>query len=847
MTPKQSAKLVVIITFLAILAGFVLFNPRSIASSADKAPPRAPRDFTIETLDAGLKISWQENSEDDIFSYQIKLINSRDQSARTELVGRRSQALISNLENGVVYQVSLSALDRSLNSGEFTKPITIAPEKSQSPRQYHMSAWLTTNEDTVSARAAYENNRDLYDTVSPFWYNQEMDGALTTKGGARDAQLINDLRANKILVIPTITNNYNAGNKTGVMLANQTARERHLNEIINEATANNYDGIDLDYENVNPADKDGFTAFVKELAEKLHQRGKQIIVTSQAKRADGNNWPGVGAMDYSVLGQLVDEFRIMTYDFSRTNTAPGPIAPPDWILQATRYAKSRMPAEKVVIGLPFYGYDWCVSGNCKNSGIVWRRAQEIIDKRGAKVEWDSGGQEPWFLYLDDDYNTNVVYFQNARSLEAKIETVTKENVKGIVIWRLGSEDPQIFDVIRDSLGKRAEKVSGLLVKAGDRMVQLSWQSPVRVTASAYEVLVKNEGGEKTYNVGGETSLTVSELANDSAQEIKIRALDANGQEVASSQTITATPNDLDFPSAINDLKTEKVAADKIALSWSASFDNQSSGSAEKYEIRYSQSPLTAENFADAEIYPHSPKPAAGGQKEYWELRDLTPDTSFYVGIKSFDEAENISDLSNVINAKTIDIVPPAVPSQTKVTPLDSALRIEWSKSTAVDLTSYQVFYQQNELMVFAGQTNKENSSLVVSDLKNGENYDLFLSTNDDDGNQSERLAIGEFAPQKPNWVNKTSASLIEFFKPSERIAIWLLIIIVSAFCSITIINVGFRNYQTTSKTSWLLPRPVFFPFVQTSKTDSLFVRYSKEAPPAEIVKFSKKTMRKLDL
>ena len=72
-----------------------------------------------------------------------------------------------------------------------------------------------------------------------------------------------------------------------------------------------------------------------------------------------------------------------------------------------------------------------------------------------------------------------------------------------------------------------------------------------------------------------------------------------------------------------------MAADKIALSWSASFDNQSSGSAEKYEIRYSQSPLTAENFADAEIYPHSPKPAAGGQKEYWELRDLTPDTSFY--------------------------------------------------------------------------------------------------------------------------------------------------------------------------------------------------------------------------
>jgi len=331
------------------------------------------------------------------------------------------------------------------------------------PARLQISAWMPTSWDGEIARASFRAHSDWLDALSPFWYGVRQDGSLAPLKGARDADLLAEARYAGVRVFPTISNQYN-GDRIHAILNDEVLAAAHRQAIVDEVMRYQYDGIDLDYEGLLSEDKDLFSAWVQALASDLHARGKWLTITVQAKTFDATGWDGPGAQDYRALAATADELRIMTYGWCwRTGCVggdpPGPIAPVHWMQRVIAYAKTQTAAENIVLGVHLYGYDWWEESNSlapptplaledmTGEALVWEQAEALRRTHEAELQWweeDDRGkvQEPWFSYNDDGH---VVVFANADSVAARAQLAAEEGLRGIIFWRLGGEDPALWD------------------------------------------------------------------------------------------------------------------------------------------------------------------------------------------------------------------------------------------------------------------------------------------------------------------------------------------------------------------------------------------------------------------
>jgi spore germination protein YaaH len=299
-------------------------------------------------------------------------------------------------------------------------------------------------------------NPDLFSDISPFWYHVGADGGVvpyTTDWGTsyEDPTILAFLRAQHILVIPTVANIVNGvwdGVLVSRIIADPALTTRNISSLVALADTNGYDGIDLDYENLVASDRAAFTNFVNRLAAALHAHGKLLTVNVYAKTAEPGTWDGPQAQDWSAIGQVVDQVRIMTYEYHWSTSGPGPISPVTWVNDVLAFARSTIPAQKIMQGIPLYGYDWV-----GQSGVdhVWEETMAIATQYGATVNWDSTSASPWFAYTLKR-TKHTVWFENASSVDAKLQLTTAYDAAGVTFWRLGGEDPGSWSVLRSRLG-----------------------------------------------------------------------------------------------------------------------------------------------------------------------------------------------------------------------------------------------------------------------------------------------------------------------------------------------------------------------------------------------------------
>lgn len=317
-----------------------------------------------------------------------------------------------------------------------------------------VAAWLPTSFDVDQARASFDTNKDVLDEVSPFWYEARSDGTLQPELGARDGELVHAAHAANVLVLPTI---HNVNNVDAVVpvIADPSLRTTHVAAIVDEVQTYNYDGIDIDYEVLPDDSRDAFSAFIEELAVALHGEGKLLTVAVHAKDSDEG---GLGAFqDLQRIGAAADRVRIMTYDYHWRGGAAGPVAPIHWVASVAKYARSVVPASKIELGIPFYGYNWGEGGEATPQ--TWVDIQALIRRYQPRVNVTARNEqgaveESWFSY-EAGGETRTVWFSDQRAIAAKLALVEQQDVAGIAIWRLGSEDPANWQVIRDRLSNHS--------------------------------------------------------------------------------------------------------------------------------------------------------------------------------------------------------------------------------------------------------------------------------------------------------------------------------------------------------------------------------------------------------
>ena len=233
------------------------------------------------------------------------------------------------------------------------------------------------------------------------------------------------------------------------IMATAETRQRHIAALSKMVLQKGYDGIDLDWESVLRADRSRFTQFVRALASALHKHHKLLSIAVSAKTSEPGDWFGAQSEDYAKIGAAVDEFKVMTYDYSGSWSGPGPIAPPDWTDAVLTFAESVVPSAKIMMGVPFYGYDW---HDQTADSLVWADIQLLTATYAPTIIRDPSG-EATFSYTDESGTPHTVFFQDRQAIATKFEMLLAlhPKIRGIAIWVMGGESAEFWDEIAGKL------------------------------------------------------------------------------------------------------------------------------------------------------------------------------------------------------------------------------------------------------------------------------------------------------------------------------------------------------------------------------------------------------------
>jgi spore germination protein YaaH len=313
-----------------------------------------------------------------------------------------------------------------------------------------MPYWNISHGSTVVV-----GHRNDVTEVSPWMYGLTGSGQINKQYPPGQAASVSDeirrLAAAGKLIVPSIANITDGQwsySPVGRMLHSPRLMAAQVAGIVALVQRHHYAGIDLDYENLHAGDRQAFTTFVTRLAAALHAQRKVLSVAVFAKTTNAGTDPRNLAQDYAAIGRAADQVRLMAYDYHWESSPPGPVAPISWVRAVLRYAKTRIPASKIILGVPLYGYDWV--GN-RGTGISWLQALRLSRQYHATARYDQASQAPWFRYRDAAGHEHTVWFENAASSRAKFDAAQGAQIAGVYLWMYGYEDSGTWSALSHAL------------------------------------------------------------------------------------------------------------------------------------------------------------------------------------------------------------------------------------------------------------------------------------------------------------------------------------------------------------------------------------------------------------
>ena len=211
-----------------------------------------------------------------------------------------------------------------------------------------------------------------------------------------------------------------------------------------------YRGLDVDFENLTAEQRVPYAAFLRALRSRLQPMGYPLMAAVAPKTSDdqpGLLYEGHG---YPELGEAVDYLLLMTYEWGYAAGPPMAVAPLPQVRQVLDYAVTAVPREKLLLGIPNYGYNWPVpyrQGVTRAVSLSNQEAISLAVENGAVIQYDEKVQSPWFQYTDRDGQRREVWFEDARSLEAKLDLVKEYGLAGCGFWNLMRPWPQGWTVL----------------------------------------------------------------------------------------------------------------------------------------------------------------------------------------------------------------------------------------------------------------------------------------------------------------------------------------------------------------------------------------------------------------
>lgn len=219
---------------------------------------------------------------------------------------------------------------------------------------------------------------------------------------------------------------------------NETAKQQLIENLTAQIVERGFEGVDIDFEYILPEDRVSFADFVLDVRTAVNALGYPVSVALAPKTSDTQTGLLYEGKDYGLLGEAADYVLLMTYEWGYTYGPAMAVAPINKVRQVVEYALTKIPAEKIHLGIPNYGYDWTlpyVQGTSKATTIGNVEAVQIAIARGAEIQFDETAQSPYFNYVLDG-QTHEVWFEDVRSLTAKFDLVKEYQLRGMSYWQI---------------------------------------------------------------------------------------------------------------------------------------------------------------------------------------------------------------------------------------------------------------------------------------------------------------------------------------------------------------------------------------------------------------------------
>ncbi len=237
-----------------------------------------------------------------------------------------------------------------------------------------------------------------------------------------------------------------------LILTDESVQRTLLDEIIRIAGQVNYRDIHFDFEFIPGELRESYNQFLRRAKERFQANGLLLSTALAPKnRADQ---PGelYEAHDYRAHGEIADMVVLMTYEWGYSGGPPMAVSPIEPVRAVVEYALTEMPAEKILLGQNLYGYDWTLPfepGGELARALSPNQAIQLARTTNQAIQFDSEAQAPFFNYWDAEGNQHEVWFEDARSIQAKFDLIRELNLLGIAYWKLGLAFPQNWVLLDD--------------------------------------------------------------------------------------------------------------------------------------------------------------------------------------------------------------------------------------------------------------------------------------------------------------------------------------------------------------------------------------------------------------
>ena len=272
----------------------------------------------------------------------------------------------------------------------------------------------------------------------PFTYGIAADGGVVPLEDETLIALAQQYGVRPLMHLSTLTEDGSFSSaRASAVLRSAEARRQLADAVISAMLAKGYEGLDVDFEYVDPEDAALYASFLGQLRQRVNALGYGLTAALAPKTYAEQPGALYQGHNYALIGQNADVLLLMTYEWGYTYGPPMAVAPLASVQRVLDYAVSEFPAQKVLLGIPNYAYDWTlpfVAGSSRARLIGNQDAVALAVRQGAEIQFDSTAATPWFTYTDGSGSVHEVWFEDVRSIQAKLDLIEEYGLRGAGYW-----------------------------------------------------------------------------------------------------------------------------------------------------------------------------------------------------------------------------------------------------------------------------------------------------------------------------------------------------------------------------------------------------------------------------